>query len=345
MLPEPAPRAAGRSARKTEDSTTNSADREQRGQVGHDRVAVARAGTARSSPAGRRSARTSAPPRRATPRRAGRSARSAACGRGSGSARSPRRRRCRRPRWPRARSAPRSASAGSNGACPDRRTGSSSRRRRRRASASAKTLTTGIDDQHADHEQRGHGQAPAHPGRVLLGLPDARAAAAGAGRLRRSSGIGPLAPALQEVDQHQHRERDDQQHDRDRGRLAVGELLEPRHDQDRARSPSCRACCPETKTTEPYSPSERANASAKPVISAGIERGQDHARGRSASASPPARRTPPRPPDRGPRAPAARCAPRTAGRRRSAPARWRGGCRRPGCPSGTRYCPSQPFFT
>ena len=37
---------------------------------------------------------------------------------------------------------------------------------------------------------------------------------------------------------------------------------------------------PEMKTTEPYSPSARANASAKPVSSAGQQRRQDHARER-----------------------------------------------------------------
>src|SRR5262245_50502583 len=46
-------------------------------------------------------------------------------------------------------------------------------------------------------------------------------------------GIDMLAPALEEVDEDQHGERDGQQHDRDGRRLAVGELLEPRDDEDR----------------------------------------------------------------------------------------------------------------
>ena len=37
---------------------------------------------------------------------------------------------------------------------------------------------------------------------------------------------------------------------------------------------------PEMNTTEPYSPTARANASAKPVSSAGQDRRQDHARER-----------------------------------------------------------------
>jgi hypothetical protein len=41
------------------------------------------------------------------------------------------------------------------------------------------------------------------------------------------------APALEPVNDDQDRERDDEQHDRDGGRLAVGELLEAGHDQDR----------------------------------------------------------------------------------------------------------------
>ena len=61
-----------------------------RDQVRHDRVAVLAGATARGSPAGRRSARTSGPPPPARPRTADRSAPSAASGPGSGSARSPR---------------------------------------------------------------------------------------------------------------------------------------------------------------------------------------------------------------------------------------------------------------
>ena len=44
---------------------------------------------------------------------------------------------------------------------------------------------------------------------------------------------------------------------------------------------------PEMKTTEPYSPSARAKARAKPVSSAGSRRRQDHAARRSASGSAP----------------------------------------------------------
>src|SRR5687767_2471204 len=47
-----------------------------------------------------------------------------------------------------------------------------------------------------------------------------------------SAGTAPH-PALEEVDEDQHGERDEEEDDRDCGRLAVGELLEPRHDQDR----------------------------------------------------------------------------------------------------------------
>src|SRR5690349_17981815 len=58
--------------------------------------------------------------------------------------------------------------------------------------------------------------------------------AGGAGdRASAASALMADARAFEEVDDHQHRERDHQQHDRDRRRLAVGELLQPGHDQDR----------------------------------------------------------------------------------------------------------------
>src|SRR2546422_5070477 len=41
------------------------------------------------------------------------------------------------------------------------------------------------------------------------------------------------APAFQQVDQHEHGERNDQQHDSNCRRFAVSELLEARDDQDR----------------------------------------------------------------------------------------------------------------
>src|SRR5688572_24908674 len=40
------------------------------------------------------------------------------------------------------------------------------------------------------------------------------------------------APALEAIDDHEHRERDGQQHRRDGGGLAVRELLQAGHDQD-----------------------------------------------------------------------------------------------------------------
>src|SRR6185436_1867433 len=52
-------------------------------------------------------------------------------------------------------------------------------------------------------------------------------------RMMTASALMTDARAFEEVDDHQHGERDHQQHDGDRGRLAVGELLEARHDQDR----------------------------------------------------------------------------------------------------------------
>src|SRR5678815_3633239 len=47
-----------------------------------------------------------------------------------------------------------------------------------------------------------------------------------------SAGTTP-APAFEEVDRDQHRERDHEQHDSDRGGFAVCELVESRHDQKR----------------------------------------------------------------------------------------------------------------
>src|SRR6266511_6197336 len=47
----------------------------------------------------------------------------------------------------------------------------------------------------------------------------------------RTSATIAIAPPFQQVDDDQHRERDDQQHHRDSGRFAVGKLLPARDDQ------------------------------------------------------------------------------------------------------------------
>ena len=71
-----------------------------------------------------------------------------------------------------------------------------------------------------------------------------------------------------ETDEHDHRQR---------GRAGVIKLLELGHDEhgDDLRF---HRMLPEMKITEPYSPSARANASAKPVSSAGQNHRQDDAR-------------------------------------------------------------------
>src|SRR5437870_6077661 len=48
----------------------------------------------------------------------------------------------------------------------------------------------------------------------------------------RGSAMVSLAPAFEEVDAEERDEGDREQDDGDRRRLGVGELLEPRHDQD-----------------------------------------------------------------------------------------------------------------
>src|SRR6478752_6973718 len=53
------------------------------------------------------------------------------------------------------------------------------------------------------------------------------------GCTKTASALMPHTRPFEEVDHDQHREGDHQQHDGDRRRLAVRELLEARHDQDR----------------------------------------------------------------------------------------------------------------
>src|SRR4051812_10396964 len=100
-------------------------------------------------------------------------------------------------------------------------------------SAPAKTCTTGITIStptaataarvRAQRTQAGSSWA----WRLGISLSGARVWTAVSGM-----GLVPLAPALQQVDEHEHREGDDEEHDRDGGGLAVGELLEAGHDQD-----------------------------------------------------------------------------------------------------------------
>src|SRR5580704_7999798 len=52
------------------------------------------------------------------------------------------------------------------------------------------------------------------------------------GLCRTASVLIAHAPAFQQIDEHQHGERNDQQYDGDRRGLAVGELLQARDDQD-----------------------------------------------------------------------------------------------------------------
>src|SRR5262245_9394689 len=47
----------------------------------------------------------------------------------------------------------------------------------------------------------------------------------------RTSAPIAIAPPLQQIDDDQHRERNDQQHHRDSGRFAVGKLLQASDDQ------------------------------------------------------------------------------------------------------------------
>src|SRR5262245_7460927 len=51
---------------------------------------------------------------------------------------------------------------------------------------------------------------------------------------RTASAFIVQAPTFQQIDQHQHEERNDQQDDGDRRRFSVSELFESRDDQDRS---------------------------------------------------------------------------------------------------------------
>src|SRR5258705_6928813 len=69
--------------------------------------------------------------------------------------------------------------------------------------------------------------------RTHAGSSWARCTVRAAAAVVASSGIFSLSPALEQGDEHERDQGDDEQDDRDRGRLPVGELLEPRHHQDR----------------------------------------------------------------------------------------------------------------
>ena len=79
---------------------------------------------------------------------------------------------------------------------------------------------------------------------------------------------------LDEVDGEQHQERDRQHGDRDGDGAVVVELLEPDDDEQRRDLGLSIGRLPAMKMTEPYSPTPRASASAKPVSSAGVSIGR-----------------------------------------------------------------------
>ena len=195
--------------------------------------------------------------------------------------------------------------------------GCSSRRRTPSASAWTKTLTTGtttktpttataapISSQRTQRIRSAAVDAPARAARIA---PARRGAD---GELSRAM---PLAPALEQVDEHQHRERDHQQHDGDGGRLAVGELLQPGDDQHRRDLRLVRHVAGDEHHRAVLAEAARegqreAGHQRRATASAG-SRG-----GTSASGWRPARPPPPPSPGRGLPAPAAPSAPRTAGR-------------------------------
>ncbi len=100
---------------------------------------------------------------------------------------------------------------------------------------------------------------------------------ASAGTLIVSPALPRARPRLQRVDRQQQHERRHQHHHGDRGGAGVVVLLELGDDEQRRDLGLTIGMLPAMKITEPYSPSARAKASAKPVSSAGSQDRKHHA--------------------------------------------------------------------